>query len=143
MKKLIILSIGLTAILSACNNNKAAKETEDQKISEQAIQIHDEIMPQISVFDHTTVKIDSILTNLAGIKAAHPAIDTTNTRTELSELKTKLEDATDNMMTWMKDYDAVNEDKAYQQKMYDRVVEMKKQFEDAQAGIGKSLAVFK
>lgn len=142
MKKLIILSVGISAVLSSCGNNQAAKETEDQKISQQAIQIHDEIMPQISVFDRKTVEIDSILLNLASIKANYATLDTSNTRTELTQLKAHLEEATDNMMTWMKDYDPVNEDKVYQQKMLDRVTEMKKQFEDANAGIGKSLAPF-
>ncbi len=142
MKKLLVLIVAIPALLSSCGNNQAAKETEDQKISQQAIEIHDEIMPQISTFDKNTVIIDSILTNLDKIKAANTALDTTNSRSELVKLKSDLEAATDNMMTWMKDYDPVNEDQAYQQKMLDRVVEMKKQFEDAATLSKTTLAPF-
>jgi len=104
--------------------------------------IHDEIMPQISQFDKTTIKIDSIISNLATIKATKANLDTAKTRVDLTNLKDSIEDATDHMMTWMKDYDATNEDEAYQQKEVDKISAMKNQFDRVSEQIKTSLAAF-
>lgn len=140
MKKLIVLSAAISIAFVSCQNKQV--ENKDQKLSEQAIAIHDEIMPQISQFDKTTVVIDSIITNLATIKTSKADLDTANTRVELTNLKDSIEDATDHMMTWMKDYDAMNEDEAYQQKEVDKITSMKKQFERVSEQIKTSLAAF-
>ena len=140
MKKLIVLSAAISFAFVSCQNKQV--ENKDQKLSEQAIAIHDEIMPQISQFDKTTVVIDSILTNLATIKTSKADLVTANTRVELTNLKDIIEDATDHMMTWMKDYDAMNEDETYQQKEVDKITSMKKQFERVSEQIKTSLAAF-
>lgn len=140
MKKLIVLSAAISIAFVSCQNKQV--ENKDQKLSEQAIAIHDEIMPQISQFDKTTVVIDSIITNLATIKTSKADLDTAKTRIELTNLKDSIEDATDHMMTWMKDYDAMNEDEAYQQKEVDKITSMKKQFERVSEQIKTSLAAF-
>lgn len=140
MKKLIVLSAAISIAFVSCQNKQV--ENKDQKLSEQAIAIHDEIMPQISQFDKTTVVIDSIITNLATIKTSKADLDTAKTRVELTNLKDSIEDATDHMMTWMKDYDAMNEDEAYQQKEVDKITSMKKQFERVSEQIKTSLAAF-
>ena len=114
----------------------------DQKLSEQAIALHDEIMPEISHFDKSTILIDSVLTNLAVIKENKTDLDTTNTRHDLTNLKDSIENATDNMMTWMKDYDTKNEDEAYQQKEVDKINALKGQFDRVSEQIKTLLAPF-
>lgn len=140
MKKLILLSAAFSIAFASCQNKQV--ENKDQKLSEQAIAIHDEIMPQISQFDKTTIKIDSIISNLATIKATKADLDTAKTRVDLTNLKDSIENATDHMMTWMKDYDAMNEDEAYQQKEVDKISAMKKQFDRVSEQIKTSLAAF-
>ena len=140
MKKLILLSAAFSIAFASCQNKLV--ENKDQKLSEQAIAIHDEIMPQISQFDKTTIKIDSIISNLATIKATKADLDTAKTRVDLTNLKDSIENATDHMMTWMKDYDAMNEDEAYQQKEVDKISAMKNQFDRVSEQIKTSLAAF-
>lgn len=140
MKKLILLSAAFSIAFVSCQNKQV--ENKDQKLSEQAIAIHDEIMPQISQFDKSTIKIDSIISNLAAIKGEKADLDTAKTRVDLTNLKDSIEDATDHMMTWMKDYDATNEDEAYQQKEVDKISAMKKQFDRVAEQIKASLAAF-
>lgn len=140
MKKLILLSAAFSIAFVSCQNKQ--NENKDQKLSEQAIAIHDEIMPQISQFDKSTIKIDSIISNLAAIKGEKADLDTAKTRVDLTNLKDSIEDATDHMMTWMKDYDATNEDEAYQQKEVNKISAMKKQFDRVAEQIKTSLAAF-
>jgi len=140
MKNLILASAAFSIIFASCQNKQV--ENKDQKLSEQAIAIHDEIMPQIPHFDKTTLLIDSILINLPAIKSSKTDLDTTNTRADLNNLKDSIENATDNMMTWMKDYDAMNEDEDYQQKEVNKISEMKKQFERVSVNIKTSLSKF-
>lgn len=140
MKKLILLSAAFSIAFASCQNKQV--ENKDQKLSEQAIAIHDEIMPQISQFDKTTIKIDSIISNLETIKTTKADLDTAKTRVDLTNLKDSIEDATDHMMTWMKDYDAMNEDEAYQQKEVDKISAMKNQFDRVSEQIKTSLAAF-
>ncbi len=84
----------------------------------------------------------SIISNLAAIKGEKADLDTAKTRVDLTNLKDSIEDATDHMMTWMKDYDATNEDEAYQQKEVDKISAMKKQFDRVAEQIKTSLAAF-
>jgi len=138
MKTLILLTISTTLILAACTNEK----NEIKHYQEEAIAIHDEIMPQISTFDVTTVKIDSILTHLAAIKRNHTGLDTSATRQELSQLKSDLEDATDHMMTWMKEYNTDTSSIAYYQNEIEKVKEMKAKFEKVAAASKEKLQAF-
>jgi len=124
MKPTFLFSSLLAFSLIACQSNK------DKELAKQAISIHDEIMPQLPSFDKATIEIDSILENLAAIKNTNPTLDTTQTRAELTTLKADLEAATDNMMTWMKEYSLDSADVEYQQSEIDKVTIMKKQFED-------------
>ncbi|MVZ67493.1 transposase [Sphingobacterium sp. DK4209] len=139
MKNLAFIALGISMISVSCQNNQ---ETQNQKLGAEAIRIHDEIMPQISTFDKTTVKIDSILAHLADIKTLKADLDTTAARVELTSLKDSIEAATDNMMTWMKDYDATSTDETYQQKELDKITIMQKQFESVNGQINKSLTPF-
>ena len=140
MKNLIFLGAALSLAIVSCQNKQT--QNNDQKLSEQAIALHDEIMPEISHFDKSTILIDSVLTNLAVIKENKADLDTTNTRHDLTNLKDSIENATDNMMTWMKDYDTKNEDEAYQQKEVDKINALKGQFDRVSEQIKTLLAPF-
>ena len=103
-KNFIAIAFGVF-ILTSCQQQATKDAVKPQQLSQEAIQIHDEIMPQIAHFDRTTVKIDSIL-----------AVTTDEqVKSDLTTLKANLEAATDNMMTWMKDYVSDSTDVAYQQ----------------------------
>ncbi|MFZ4262271.1 transposase [Sphingobacterium sp. HJSM2_6] len=136
MKKIVVFSIGITTFLYSCQENSINKV---QQISKEAIGIHDEIMPQIRNFDQQTLKIDSLLQNLDSLKAIHSTIDSNALKVELIQLKNDIEAATDNMMTWMKDYEPSDTSLVVQEKMLNRVQEMKKQFETVNTKINSSL----
>lgn len=147
MKKMIVQTAALLLLLSACNGGgKDAGEID--RLREEAIAIHDEIMPQISAFDRNTVKIDSLLSSLPQLKAANPDIDTAQTRTELTGLKDRLEEATNAMMEWMTDFDVDPQDKTaaetktYYKKEVDKVTEMKQLFDDVAKESAEKLAQF-
>ena len=142
MKKIIYTSLATAAVIfSSCQNNE--KQGEDPKLlSQKAIEIHDEIMPQISTFNKHTVLIDSILDNLALIKQQNPDLDTTNSRQELSSLKTNLETATDKMMVWMKEYSMDNTDVSYQEAEIQRISDLKAEFDTVNQEAAKTLSPF-
>ncbi|MGN0003625.1 MAG: transposase [Sphingobacterium composti] len=142
MKKTLLAICVSIATLSSCQQNSTKESTQHQKLSEEAIRIHDEIMPQISHFDRTTIKIDSILENLSVIAQKDKSLDTAVVKSELETLKTNLEDATDNMMTWMRDYAPDSTDVAYQKAEIDRITKMKKQFEDVSLESNTKLGKF-
>ncbi|WP_140938440.1 transposase [Sphingobacterium lumbrici] len=143
MKKLFYITLGASLALASCQQKSTKNEIADNKLTEEAIAIHDEIMPQIAEFDRNTVKIDSLLANLSDIKRTHSGIDTTTLKNELTILKRNLEDATDNMMTWMKDYKPDSADIDYQKAEIVKIREMKQQFEDVSAESTKKLSVIK
>lgn len=124
--------MGATALsllaITSCQNIKDQKN-DPQVLSAKAIEIHDLIMPQISTFDKHTVFVDSLLGSLSVLKKANPSLDTNATRQELTTLKTDLESATDDMMTWMKEYtpDSTNAD--YQKAEVDRITQLQSKFE--------------
>lgn len=142
MKKIIYTSLATAAVIfSSCQNNE--KQGEDPKLlSQKAIEIHDEIMPQISTFNKHTVLIDSILDNLALIKQQNPDLDTTNSRQELSSLKTNLETATDKMMVWMKEYSMDSTDISYQEAEIQRISDLKAEFDTVNQEAAKTLSPF-
>ena len=104
--------IGAGLLLMAACNNGSDENSEINRLREEAIAVHDEIMPQISAFDRNTVKIDSILASLPQLLETQPDMDTTQTRSELSGLKNRLDLATDSMMNWMTTFDVDPQDKS-------------------------------
>src|SRR5690606_491180 len=102
---------GFAILLLASCNSSNNDDTEIKQLREEAIAVHDEIMPQISTFDRNSVKVDSLLTHLPQLKETHVDLDTAQTRAELTALKSKLENATDAMMEWMTDFDTDPQDK--------------------------------
>ena len=139
MKKIAIITTALTISLTSCQNSNQNK---DQMYAEQAITIHDEIMPQISSFDKTTLIIDSLLINFKSISAQHADIDTVQAKVELTQLKDSLDAATDHMMMWMKEYDPANQEETYQKQELEKITNMKGKFDRAQQQITKTLAPF-
>src|SRR5690606_22573636 len=132
---------------AACNNS--SQETgEIERLREEAIAVHDEIMPQISAFDRNTVKIDSILANLPQLRETKPDIDTAQTRKDLSGLKDRLELATDSMMNWMTAFDVDPQDKSdaeiaeYYKKEVEKVTEMKQLFDEVSKEATDKLAKY-
>ena len=132
MKQLFyVSSLSLLLVTAACQSPATKEAVKGQQLAQEAIAIHDEIMPQISSFDQMALKIDSILNS-----------DTTTIKPDLESLKSDLEQATDGMMTWMHEYVADSTDVAYQQAEVDKVKAMKKQFEDVAAKSHKTLSSF-
>src|SRR5690606_27714035 len=128
-----LISTGLL-LVAACSNG--SNETgEIDRLREEAIAVHDEIMPQISVFDRNTIKIDSILANLPQLQESQPDLDTAQTRSDLTGLKNRLELATDSMMNWMTAFNVDPQDKSpaeiknYYQDEVEKVKEMKQLFD--------------
>ena len=142
MKRIILAScVALTTMIS-CQQKSTKEATQNQEFAAEAIKVHDEIMPQISHFDRATVKIDSILENLSSIASKDKALDTAVVKVELETLKANLEAATDNMMTWMKDYAPDSTDVNYQSSQLEKVKAMKKQFEDVSLESNTKLGKF-
>ncbi|WP_164121996.1 MULTISPECIES: transposase [Sphingobacterium] len=139
MKKIFYLLSASVILIGACQQQATKEAVKHQQLSEEAITIHDEIMPQIAHFDKTTVKIDSILGNLGQILKKDAKADTALIKTDLITLKSNLEAATDNMMTWMKEYMPDSTDVAYQQAEIEKIRAMKKQFEDVSLESNKKL----
>ncbi len=142
MEKIFFAGILSVFMAVACQSPTTKEAVKGQQLAEEAIAVHDEIMPQIKVFDRTTIKIDSILSNLSSIAGTHSDIDTSLIKTELQALKANLEGATDNMMTWMNEYEADNMDVEYQKSEIEKVRAMKKQFDEVAAESSKKLSSF-
>jgi len=141
MKHFPQLLLAAVFMAAACQN--AGNSNSGHKaLSKKAIEIHDIIMPQISVFDKQTILIDSLLANLSAIKASHPDLDTTDTRRELSALKTDLEAATDGMMDWMREYEPDNADTSYQKAEIQRITDLKTTFDNVSATAESLLVPF-
>lgn len=123
MKKHYLLIPAIAFIISSCQNN--GNKSQINELSTEVISVHDEIMPQIQIFDKTTLEIDSILNNLEEIKSLNSELDTTETRQELTNLKLDLEKATEDMMTWMRDYNSDSNDLQYYEKELIKINDLK------------------
>ena len=143
MKKLTLGTLALSLFLAGACQNTNEKNEEVEKLGENAIGIHDEIMPQISVFSKHEILIDSLLENLSVLKSMDPDLDTADTREKLHTLKTNLESATDKMMVWMKEYAMDSTDVDYQKTEVKRISELKTEFEQVKYEAESLLAPFK
>lgn len=147
MKKTILCLGAGMLVLAACNNG-GNEASEIDQLRQEAIAVHDEIMPQVSAFDRNTVKIDSLLASLPQLKEAYPDIDTAQTRTELTVLKNRLEQATDAMMDWMTEFDMDPQDKSaaetkeYYEGEVKKVKEMQQLFQEVSKESTDKLAQF-
>ncbi|WP_133228670.1 transposase [Sphingobacterium corticibacter] len=141
-----VAALGLTTVMmTACQNNEnktTDNNTDPKALSAQAIEVHDEIMPQISKFDKTSVKIDSILNGLPMSKDQDAELDTAAIRTELVALKSDIESATDGMMDWMRNYRLDSLDVTYQQSEVERIKLMRAEFEKVNQQIETKMRVY-
>lgn len=126
----------------------SGEHPEITQLKDETIAVHDEIMPQISSFDRQAIKIDSVLLNLDSLHALNASLDTVALRTELTQLKSRLEGATDQMMQWMMEFDSEPTDKteeeikAYYQSELKKIKQMKALFEEVSKESSEKLANF-
>src|SRR5690606_41367558 len=97
MKKTMFPAAVAFLLLAACNGGNS-DTAEIDRLRDEAIAIHDEIMPQISAFDRNAVKLDSLLSSFPELKAANPDIDTAQARSDLSGLEVDREEATNDIL---------------------------------------------
>lgn len=142
MKKIFAVAVPALILAASCQSPTTKQSVEGQQLAQEAIAVHDEIMPQISVFDKTAVRIDSILSELPIVASYNPNIDTAVLRTDLETLKANLEGATDFMMTWMYEYRPDSTDIEYQKAEVEKVKAMKKQFDEVTAESNAKLSSF-
>ncbi|HZH54589.1 MAG TPA: transposase [Sphingobacteriaceae bacterium] len=150
MKKSVwMMCAGLiTAAMMQVSCGGTSENAEINQLKDETIAVHDEIMPQISSFDRKAIKIDSVLLNLDSLHEANESLDTATLRSELVQLKSKLEGATDQMMQWMMEFDSEHPDKteeeikAYYQSELEKVKQMKALFEEVNKESAEKLANF-
>ena len=143
MKQLFVGAVACTAtLLTACQGNNTQNE-EAKKYASEAIALHDEIMPQISVFAKHDILVDSLLQNLAALKSADAELDTAEVHQKLQSLKTKLESANDKMMDWMNEYTPDSIDASYQQAEAGRLSALKTEFDQVKYEAESLLAPYK
>jgi len=97
MKPILFSALSLLLFITACNT----KDDSTKQLQEEVIAIHDEVMPMMSTFAHTSLEIDSILNNWETIKLKNPEIDTVEQKAKLINLKAEIEAANDAMNDWM------------------------------------------
>ncbi|WP_437918191.1 transposase [Sphingobacterium sp. LRF_L2] len=142
MTKLFLAATAFGLLTNVGCQNIKDEKNDPKVISAKAIEIHDEIMPQISTFDRHTVLIDSLLQNLPAQQTVSK-IDTAETRQDLLALKGDLESATDKMMTWMKDYVPDSTDASYQKAEVERISNLKVEFDQVTKDAERVLTPFK
>lgn len=133
MKNITLIGASAFLLFMSCQSNKANNQEQSITTAKEAIVVHDEIMPQIAHFDRATLKIDSILSTNINESA----------KKDLNTLKTNLEEATDNMMTWMKEYEADSINIKYQEAELTKIKAMKKQFENVSLESNTKLSQYK
>ncbi|TDS17254.1 transposase [Sphingobacterium paludis] len=143
MKNLVLSTTAIGLLLTASCQNMKEEKNDPKIISQKAIEVHDEIMPEISNFDRQGIVVDSLLTNFNAVKADHQGLDTAASRQALTKLKGDLESATDKMMEWMKEYNPDSSDVAYQHAEVERISTLKGEFETVNKSAQKTLAPFK
>src|SRR5690625_1228758 len=107
MKKTILWGFALVCTAVACQQTDP-EAAQRKEISDEVIEIHDEIMPLTEKFDRSELKIDSILNDFSKYAEHFEDVDSTELRQNLLTLKENLEEANEQMMTWMNDYELDN-----------------------------------
>jgi len=112
MKHILLSALSLLLFITACNT----KDNSTKQLQDEVIAIHDEVMPMMATFAHTSIKIDSILNNWETIKLENPEIDTAEQKAKLINLKNEIEASTDAMNDWMHelnlDFESMSETEA-------------------------------
>lgn len=134
MKYISFFSI-CVAIAAACQSGGH----EQERLFKEVMADHDSIMPKVGLFVRYNMALDSVLSQLPAQKSINPTLDTVTERTRLLEIKSTLEDATENMNAWMADFEPDQSDKTEQEAIdylkseQDKLEWMKAQFHQAES----------
>lgn len=152
MKKLTAIRFALSALVlsgtslfMACGEQKEAGN-DLNAMKDETMAIHDEIMPQVSAFDRQSLKIDSLLAAMPSVLEKNPTIDTTALKSDLAQLKARLEGATNQMMEWMMKYEldpdgmTEEEKKAYFTSELEKVRNMRELFAEVNKEAAEKLS---
>ena len=145
MKTYFLFFLFISFFLSSCTSSS---NDENKSLQDSVIAVHDEIMPLMGIFARSSIKIDSILSNLPGIKQQRPELDTTDIRTELLELKRNLDSSSESMNDWMYEFEVDHEGKSkeetkeYLNSELVKIKEVKKKFESVSSEIKSKLKNF-
>lgn len=115
LKQTIFGAVVIAMSLTACNNSNPKKEQED--LQKAVISAHDTVMAEMSTLMEKKMAINKILTGMDSLKAINANLDTAKVRTELTQLKTDLAVADEQMMTWMHNFDPDYEGKSHEEIM--------------------------
>lgn len=132
MRIYILSSLLASFFVVSCTSSS---NHENQNLQDSVIAVHDEIMPLMGGFVRSSIKIDSILMNLPGIKIQNPEIDTNQTRIDLLALKRNLDSSTESMNDWMHEFEVEHdgktkeEIKTYLENELVKINEVKRKFE--------------
>lgn len=107
---LLVLSLGF----SACTNS-AKQQQEDLQTA--VIAIHDTVMMDMGTLTEKRMQIDDILKRLDSLKVKNPELDTAKTRNDLTQVKTDLAAADEEMMDWMHHFDPDYTGKSHEEVM--------------------------
>lgn len=135
MKKQLLTALSFLCLTACSPNSNEAHEA----LQKEVIAVHDEVMPLMGTFVRNEMLIDSLLHNMPALQAKDPSLDTTAQKARLSDLKTKLESATDAMNKWMQeldlDYEGMSEQevKAYLEEEKKKVDQINQQFKETDA----------
>lgn len=100
MKAQIVLIICIASLL-------ACQPAEDYKIiRKEIVEEHDKVMIDSERAIEDRTRLENLLLNLDSLKSAHPVVDTLKEKVEISKLVAKLDEADQQMETWMKEFDA-------------------------------------
>lgn len=97
MNKLTVLLAACSSLIMACQPNYQDRE--------QAIAVHDEIMPKMESFVQSSMKIDTLLLHMDSLHTANPDLDTLQLRKSLVELQEQIENSNDAMNQWMQEFE--------------------------------------
>src|SRR5690606_32623002 len=111
-KKRMTHFLSLSGLLLLLITSCGSKQNPNQQLQEEVIAIHDEVMPLMGSLVRKSMKIDSILTNIDGIKADKSALDTAGQKEELLNLQSKIEESNDAMNKWMREFELEYEGKS-------------------------------
>ena len=145
MKNLLLSVFSLLMLSTACNT----KDDPNQQLQSEVIAVHDEVMPLMSTFNHNSLEIDSILSNLKNIKIDKPQIDTLEQKEKLTKLKNRISDANDAMSDWMHelnlDFAGMSDEevKEYLEKERTKIENINKEFMEVEAESNETLSIYR
>lgn len=138
MKRIFLVGLALSTLAGiACQGNNSTDQEAD-KLAEQAIAVHDEIMPEIENFNKQDILVDSLLQHIGQLQVS----DSLAAKEQLQGLKSTLQSSTDKMMDWMNAYTPDSSDVAYQQAEMERITLLKAELDSVKEEADKILVPY-